>query len=87
MSSCTVVVPCYNEAARLDIKAFAAFTARADAQFLFVNDGSSDETLGVLRELESLCPARIRVLSLASNLGKAEAVRLGLLEACRSRPA
>jgi glycosyltransferase involved in cell wall biosynthesis len=86
MSTCTVVVPCFNEAARLDVKAFAAFAGRAEAQFLFVDDGSSDDTLRVLRELESLCPGRIRVQALSSNVGKAEAVRLGLLEACRSRP-
>ncbi len=86
MSTCTVVVPCYNEAARLDVDAFAAFAAQTDAQFLFVDDGSSDETLRVLRELESSCPARVRVHALPSNVGKAEAVRLGMLEACRSRP-
>ena len=86
MSTCIVVVPCFNEAARLDVEAFAAFTGRADAHFLFVDDGSSDDTLRVLRELESQCPSRIRVHALPSNVGKAEAVRLGLLEACRSRP-
>jgi dolichyl-phosphate beta-glucosyltransferase len=86
MSTCTVVVPCFNEAARLDVKAFAAFTGRTDAQFLFVDDGSTDDTARVLRQLEALCPSRIRVHALPSNVGKAEAVRLGLLEACRSRP-
>ena len=86
MSTCTVVVPCFNEAARLDVKAFAAFTAHTDVHFLFVDDGSTDDTIRVLRELESLCPERIRVHPLSSNVGKAEAVRLGLVEACRSRP-
>jgi dolichyl-phosphate beta-glucosyltransferase len=86
MSTCTVVVPCFNEAARFDVKAFGAFASRADARFLFVDDGSSDDTLRVLRELESLCPERIRIHALSSNVGKAEAVRLGLLEACLSRP-
>ena len=86
MSKCTVVVPCYNEAARLDAKAFAEFAARGDAQLLFVDDGSTDDTLGVLRGLEAACPGRISVYPLPSNVGKAEAVRLGLLEACSSRP-
>jgi dolichyl-phosphate beta-glucosyltransferase len=86
MSTCTVVVPCYNEAARLDVKAFAAFTDHSGARLLFVDDGSSDDTLRVLREIEELCPNRIRVHALPSNVGKAEAVRAGLLEACRSRP-
>ena len=86
MSTCIVVVPCFNEAARLDVNAFAGFASAGDAQFLFVDDGSSDETLRILKELESQCPARIRVHALPSNVGKAEAVRHGLLEACRSRP-
>jgi len=86
MSTCTVVVPCFNEAARLDVNAFADFVHRTDVQFLFVDDGSRDHTLGVLKELEAVCPARIHVHALASNVGKAEAVRRGLLEACRSRP-
>jgi dolichyl-phosphate beta-glucosyltransferase len=86
MSTCTVVVPCFNEAARLDVDAFAEFVRRADVQFLFVDDGSRDDTLRVLKELEAVCPARIRVHALPSNVGKAEAVRHGLLEACGSRP-
>ena len=86
MSSCIIVVPCYNEAARLDVDAFAAFIARIDVQFLFVDDGSVDDTVRVLKELQSRCPARIRIHSLAANAGKAEAVRIGLLEACGSRP-
>jgi len=86
MSTCTVVVPCYNEAGRLDADAFVAFLSRANAQFLFVDDGSRDDTLGILRELESSCPARVHVYALPSNRGKAEAVRLGMLQACRSRP-
>jgi glycosyltransferase involved in cell wall biosynthesis len=86
MSTCTVVVPCFNEAARLDVRAFTAFTGRADTQFLFVDDGSTDDTRRVLGELEALCPASIRVHTLPSNVGKAEAVRLGLVEACRSDP-
>jgi glycosyltransferase involved in cell wall biosynthesis len=86
MSTCTVVVPCYNEAARLDAKAFVDFAGRAAARFLFVDDGSNDDTLRLLRKLETVCPARIRVHALPSNVGKAEAVRAGLLEACRSRP-
>ena len=84
MSTCTVVVPCYNEAQRLDTKAFAEFAARTNVRCLFVDDGSTDETLDALRRLEGSCGAQIVVLGLESNVGKAEAVRLGLIEACRS---
>jgi dolichyl-phosphate beta-glucosyltransferase len=86
MSDCTVVVPCYNEASRLDVEAFADFAARGEARLLFVDDGSRDGTLEVLRRLESVCPERIGVHALPFNVGKAEAVRLCLVQACRSRP-
>lgn len=81
----TVVVPCYNEARRLDVGAFAAFLdARPWVSFLFVDDGSRDETLAVLRRIEQHSPARARVLALPRNRGKAEAVREGMLDAMAS---
>ncbi len=81
---CTVVVPCYNEAARLRIDVFAAFLESARSQgvqLLFVNDGSRDATLPVLQALRSRFPDRIRVLDKQPNAGKAEAVRYGMLDA------
>lgn len=76
-----LVVPAYNEATRLDRAAFSAFIERAStAGLLFVNDGSSDNTETVLREMAGANP-RVRVLSLERNSGKAEAVRRGVLAA------
>ncbi len=81
MSRTVIVVPCYNEAHRLDPDAFAAFVERHDSiDFTLVNDGSSDGTLGVLRALEARHPSRFTVLDLDANGGKAEAVRRGLVE-------
>jgi len=78
-------VPCYNEAARLDVVAFRRFAADEPAiDFLFVNDGSSDATLGLLRELEASDRESFAVLDLAANAGKAEAVRAGLNVAFKS---
>ncbi len=81
---CTVVVPCYNEAARLHTASFAAFldsSISKDVQLLFVNDGSRDATLSVLQALRSRFPTRVRVLDKQPNAGKAEAVRYGMLHA------
>ncbi|MFN2604379.1 MAG: glycosyltransferase, partial [Gemmatimonadaceae bacterium] len=73
------VVPCYNEAKRLDESAFIEFAAaRHDFTFLFVDDGSSDATLERLNHLHSQSPTQLRYLSLATNVGKAEAVRAGI---------
>ena len=80
-----IVVPCYNEAARLDGGAFERW---ADAQpkvgFLFVDDGSTDETKKVLGELCGHSDGHgspLQFLALDRNGGKAEAVRQGILHA------
>lgn len=77
-----IVVPCYNEAARLQSAAFDQYLAASkDVGFVLVNDGSSDGTLAVLRELETRWPGRVQVLDQQPNQGKAEAVRVGMLQA------
>ena len=83
-----IVVPCYNEAARLDLAAFAAFLERSDGvSLLLVDDGSTDGTPHVLEQLRSLHPRRVSVLGLGANVGKAEAVRRGVKLALRRSPA
>lgn len=88
VSDCLVVVPCYNEEARLDREAFLCFhrDGPEDVGILFINDGSTDDTEGVLQSLVQAAPHRFSVMSLQSNRGKAEAVRLGVLEAYRRGP-
>ena len=77
-----LVVPCYNEAARLNRAAFeAALSSMPWLQLCFVNDGSRDDTGTLLESIRQAWPDRVRVVSLAKNAGKAEAVRQGLLMA------
>jgi glycosyltransferase involved in cell wall biosynthesis len=79
---CTVVVPCYNEAARFHAEEFARFLNTAGNEkirFLFVNDGSGDGTLAVLNSFREQFPERVAVLDQQPNRGKAEAVRNGML--------
>jgi dolichyl-phosphate beta-glucosyltransferase len=76
----TIVVPCYNEARRLPVDRFLAFAAAVpDIGFLFVDDGSTDETAGVLARVQAVAPDRFQAIYQARNQGKAEAVRLGML--------
>lgn len=79
-----IVVPCYNEEKRLPVAHFEAFLEDGVASsgvVLFVNDGSTDGTLGLLRELCARHPGRALTLNLPRNAGKAEAVRQGLRHA------
>lgn len=77
-----LVIPCFNEAARLPVQAFAAWLdAAADCAFCFVNDGSTDDTGGVLTRIQANAPGRVAIVTLDRNQGKAEAVRRGVLDA------
>lgn len=75
-----IIVPCYNESQRLPREEFVSFaTEHPDIEFLFANDGSTDNTLEVLR---TLCDGHgnLHYLDLQPNGGKAEAVRRAMLE-------
>jgi glycosyltransferase involved in cell wall biosynthesis len=76
-----LVVPCFNEADRLDVDAFRNFRlAGHDLEFVFVNDGSTDNTLEILKRTGA------PVVDLEKNSGKAEAVRRGILAALERSP-
>jgi glycosyltransferase involved in cell wall biosynthesis len=77
-----LVVPCYDEAARLDRGALRAFALhRPWLRCVLVDDGSRDGTRALLEELAREPHGRFEVLALAPNRGKAEAVRAGVAHA------
>jgi dolichyl-phosphate beta-glucosyltransferase len=85
MPDVCLVVPCFNEAARLPAAAFLAhLDADARTRILFVDDGSRDGTAARLQALAAERPGQVAVLTLAENRGKAEAVRQGVLHAIAS---
>ena len=85
--SLVLVVPCFNEAARLERRAFLDFAAsHPDVRLLFVNDGSDDGTPGILDGLRDEAPGVVDVIHLPTRLGKGGAVRAGILEALRREP-
>jgi len=82
-----IVVPCFNETERLDIGAFRKFLEdekNKRVSFLFVDDGSKDQTLKKLEDL-SISYKSVGCMSLPKNVGKAEAVRLGVLESLKDK--
>ena len=74
----SIVVPCYNEGRRLPIARFQKFLCQSPINFIFVDDGSTDNTLEVLERLRSGSPESVAVLRSVANQGKAEAVRYGI---------
>jgi glycosyltransferase involved in cell wall biosynthesis len=79
--STLIVVPCYNEAARLDAESFVEFlAAEDDFSLVFVNDGSTDDTRSTLESIRQGNPQRVFVYEMPHNSGKAEAVRQGILQ-------
>ena len=74
-----LIIPCHNEARRLDRTAFEELIrSTRHVELMMVDDGSVDGTADIGRELEATFPDRLHCLSLPSNQGKAEAVRAGV---------
>lgn len=81
----SLVVPCYNEQQAIPLfyaeacKAADELRRRfsAEVEFVFVNDGSTDGTLAVLRGLAAQ-DRRVRYLSMSRNFGKEAAMYAGM---------
>ena len=78
----SVVVPCYNEEEVLgklydELTRVAGLMDYVDFEYCFVDDGSSDRTLEMLREL-SKRDERVRFVSFSRNFGKESAMLAGL---------
>ena len=75
-----VVIPCFNEEKRLESKKFIDFiTKNSGYRLCFVNDGSTDNTEEVLNDLRKGREDFIEIYNCEKNVGKAEAVRKGML--------
>jgi glycosyltransferase involved in cell wall biosynthesis len=82
-----IVVPCYNEFARLPVDVFKEYVMRGQPHtVLFVDDGSTDGTGDLLDDMQAVDNRAFQVLRLPRNVGKAEAVRQGFLAARAEGP-
>ncbi|MDD4537820.1 MAG: glycosyltransferase [Lentisphaeria bacterium] len=81
----SVVIPCYNEAPRLERwRELITANAFLDWEWIFVNDGSRDNSREVLAAMAwDLEPCGMRIVDLPQNRGKGAAVRAGFLAASR----
>ncbi len=80
----SIVIPAYNEEKKLR-STFSRldrfFSQRGyEMEYLFVEDGSRDGTLSILRELASARPD-VKVCENPKNMGKGYSIRRGMLEA------
>ena len=80
----SVVVPCFNEEESIPLfyeeMERVRISMREEFEYIFINDGSSDKTLDVLRELNLLNPCT-HYLSFSRNFGKEAALYAGLQHA------
>ncbi|MGZ3899931.1 MAG: dolichyl-phosphate beta-glucosyltransferase [Bacteroidia bacterium] len=86
MQKACIIIPCYNESKRLDFEAFEAFIkTESTIDLLFSNDGSTDNTAELIEEFRTKNASRIKLHNMPQNAGKAEAVRCGVLQACKDK--
>jgi dolichyl-phosphate beta-glucosyltransferase len=86
-SRVALVVPCFNERARLPVSAFCgAQLPGGQLELIFVNDGSTDGTGAVLEQVRAERAENTAIVSYDQNEGKAEAVRRGVLHALTRMP-
>lgn len=77
----SIVVPCYNE--EENIQAFyeeilkISFQLQVDIELIFINDGSNDNTLAIIKKIAHSDP-RVYYISLSRNFGKEAAMLAGL---------
>ena len=82
MPKISIVVPCYNEQAALplfyqEITRVAGEMDYAEFEFVFIDDGSKDDTLPTLRCLAAQ-DGRVRFVSFSRNFGKEAGMLAGL---------
>lgn len=78
----SLIIPCYNEEESLPVmyKALcdvANSESSKDFEFIFVNDGSKDKTLKVIKDL-ALNDSKVKYISFSRNFGKEAAMYAGL---------
>ncbi len=83
MKKISIVVPCYNEEESIPLfyeeikKVSLKMKDKCDFEYIFINDGSSDKTLDVLRKLARMNDS-VRYISFSRNFGKEAGIYAGL---------
>jgi dolichol-phosphate mannosyltransferase len=80
----SIVVPAFNEEANLPrcVEALRATFAGASCEILIIDDGSTDRTAAVARQLAAEHPEHVRFFAHGRNQGFGAALKTGFSEAC-----
>jgi len=87
MKKISIVIPVYNEEENIlnlyneILHQMKVFDDKIDIEFIFINDGSGDNSLSVLKGL-SETDKRVRVISFTRNFGHQAALVAGMNNAC-----
>ena len=82
-----IIIPCYNEADRLDTNNFIDYLSQnTHLHFIFVDDGSTDNTNLIIKQIILKFNSLASLLINETNKGKAESVRLGVIESYKMNP-
>jgi len=81
MKKITLLIPCYNEEESLpllypELKKLMETNDKYDWELMFVNDGSKDRTIEILKELKAT-DSRVNYIDLSRNFGKEAAMLAG----------
>lgn len=82
MEIISICIPCYNEEKSLpifynEIIRIAKLMNEVEFEFVFVDDGSSDNTLDIIKDLAN-SDNRVRFISFSRNFGKEAALYAGI---------
>lgn len=82
MKKLSIIVPCYNEQESLPLfyPAVKKIVKKipVEPEYIFVNDGSSDDTLDELKKFQKQDKERVHYISFSRNFGKEAALYAGL---------
>jgi dolichyl-phosphate beta-glucosyltransferase len=74
MQKIAIIIPCYNEAKRLEYKNIEQLLLNSDIDIFFANDGSKDDTVAVINAIVTKHQERCYLIDFTENSGKANTI-------------
>src|SRR5690349_18098947 len=87
MPKLSVIIPCYFNELNIPVTAQELianeklFPGDVTFEYVMVDDGSKDNTLGALKKFREQYPSRVKIIRLSGNFGSYNAVLAGMTHA------